>query len=56
MSDERVFQVYDLESDGPPELLGEYIRTDEDVVEYRRPDGSVGIAPEDCVTVAVVAP
>lgn len=38
----------------PAEVVGTYLRTVEDTVEYRRPDGSVGHAPEDCV--AVLAP
>lgn len=35
----------------PPELIGSYINTEEDVVRYRRPDGSYGHAPNDCIIV-----
>jgi hypothetical protein len=45
--------VIDLESD-PPQALGNYVRTDEDTVIYRRPAGDNGYAPCDCVQVISV--
>lgn len=45
--------VVDVESD-EPELLGSYLRTVEDVVEYVNADNLVRSAPADCVKVATV--
>jgi hypothetical protein len=45
--------VVDLESD-PPQALGNYLRTDEDTVIYRRPAGDNGYAPCDCVQLVTV--
>ncbi len=50
---ESVRVVVDLESD-PPQALGNYVRTDEDTVIYRRPAGDNGYAPCDCVKVVAV--
>lgn len=44
------YLVVSLEHDGRP-VVGEYLRTEEDAVIYRRPDGSEGMAPADCVEV-----
>jgi hypothetical protein len=45
--------VIDLESD-PPQAIGNYVRTDEDTIVYRRPAGDNGYAPCDCVQLAAV--
>jgi len=42
--------VWDVEC-SPAEVIGEYVATVEDTVEYWRPDGTVGYAPVDCVEV-----
>jgi hypothetical protein len=47
------FVVFDTEAD-PPAYLGGYRRTIEDIVEYDRPDGTVGEAPEDHVRVVAI--
>ena len=42
--------VWDMESE-QPEPIGEYAGSEEDAVFYIRPDGSRGMATEDCVSV-----
>lgn len=44
------YTVWDTEV-YPPALVGDYLETDEAGVNYRRPDGSTGFAPVDCVEV-----
>lgn len=47
------FKVVNLEA-SPPEVIGTYLRTVEDTVEYRDAAGELRHAPDDCV--AVVGP
>lgn len=44
------YYVVNAEAD-PREVIGSYMRTVEDVVEYRDGDGMVRRAPEDCVII-----
>ena len=46
--------VFDMESDRGPTPIGTYARSVEDTVDYLRPDGTIGTAPQDCVRVVVV--
>jgi hypothetical protein len=46
----EAFAVVNEEAD-PPEIVGTYLRSDEDVVHYLSPVGVQTFAPEDCVRV-----
>jgi hypothetical protein len=44
--------VWNLETDGAPELIGAYVETVEDTVTYLdRDDGRLRYAPADCVRI-----
>jgi hypothetical protein len=53
--DESDLVVVDEES-GDRAVLGRYLRTEEDAVVYETTDGSIGYAPVDCVSVALLDP
>lgn len=46
--------VWNLEGNAAPELLGAYVCTDEDCIVYETPDGNRRSAPQDCVAVTAV--
>jgi hypothetical protein len=50
----RATVVFDLEANDAPVPLGVYVRSDDDSVVYRTPNGSVRFAPADCVAVREV--
>lgn len=47
------YAVIDTES-VPPQVVGEFVHSDEDVIVYRDASGEDRRAPEDCVTVRAI--